>query len=214
MPPLSPLPIVAYLASAALAIYGFERRRRWMEVVFKPLTTALLLAVMGPPRSTFGGLMVASVVASVAGDAVLLRPEPAAFLVGLGLFLGAHVTYVVAFATVAAWSGASWAGLAIVAVATPLLLRTLWPGVAGLRAPVVAYAAAVSAMVVAAFSTLGSPLPGAPLAAAGSLLFYASDSSLAINKFVRPIRHAGFFTLGLYWLGQLGIVLTASLLQR
>ena len=40
-------------------------------------------------------------------------------------------------------------------------------------------------------------------------LFYASDSSLALNRFRRPIPHAPFLTLGLYWLGQIGIALAA-----
>jgi len=86
--------------------------------------------------------------------------------------------------------------------------------VGGLRGPVVAYGAAVSAMVVAAFSTLGGPLRGAPLAAAGALLFYASDSSLAFNRFVRPIRFASLYTIGLYWVGQLGIAVATFLHER
>ena len=93
---------------------------------------------------------------------------------------------------------------------SPILLRTLWPGVTGLRGPVVAYGAAVSAMVIAAFSTLGGPLPAEPLAAAGALLFYASDSSLAINKFRRPIPHEPLLAFGVYWLGQLGIAIAAA----
>jgi uncharacterized membrane protein YhhN len=64
-------------------------------------------------------------------------------------------------------------------------------------------------MVIAAFATLGGPLPTAPLAAGGAILFYASDASLALNKFRRPIPHAAFLTLGLYWIGQIGIALAA-----
>ena len=52
-------------------------------------------------------------------------------------------------------------------------------------------------------------LPNGAYAAAGSLLFYASDTSLALNRFRRGIPHAPFLTLGLYWLGQIGIAIAA-----
>jgi uncharacterized membrane protein YhhN len=208
------LPVAAYLACAALALYGFESRRRLLAIAFKPLTTALLLVVVGMPRSSLGWLVWGGVVLSVGGDAALLRASDRAFLVGLGLFLGAHIAYVAAFVKVGSWAAGAWVGLAVTAVATPILLRTLWPRVGALRGPVLVYGAAVSAMVVAAFSTLGGPLPAAPLAAIGALLFYASDSSLAINRFVRPIPRAALYTIGLYWLGQLGIAIATFLHER
>ena len=62
---------------------------------------------------------------------------------------------------------------------------------------------------IAASATLGGPLAAAPLAAGGATFFYASDASLALNRFRRPIPHAAFFTLGLYWIGQIGIALAA-----
>jgi uncharacterized membrane protein YhhN len=202
------------LASGVIAIYAIDRRRQRLALLTKPLTTALLLAIVGMPRSTFSGLVWAGILASVVGDAALVLEGNTPFMIGLGFFLVAHVTYVVAFASVGVWSGASWAGLALVAVATPALLRRVWAGASGLRAPVVVYAAALSAMVVAAFSTVGGPLRGAPLAAMGALLFYISDASLAVNKFARPLRHATLLAVGVYWLGQLGIALATRAQMR
>ena len=202
--------ITAFAISGALGLYALDRGRRGLALVTKPLTTALLLLVVGPPTTVFSDLVWAGLIASVAGDAALLGRGPNAFMIGLGCFLLAHVAYVVAFARMGAWSGASWAGLALVAVATPILIRALWPRVGSLRGPVLVYAAALSAMVVAAFSTLGGGLlPGAIYAALGAVLFYVSDSSLAIDRFVRPIRHGAFLSVGIYWLGQLGIALAA-----
>jgi YhhN-like protein len=37
-----------------------------------------------------------------------------------------------------------------------------------------------------------------------------SDSSLAINRFRRPIPHVPLLAFGVYWLGQLGIAIAAS----
>ena len=45
--------------------------------------------------------------------------------------------------------------------------------------------------------------------AGGAVLFYVSDASLALNKFRRPFPHAAWLTLGVYWLGQIGIALAA-----
>ena len=84
--------------------------------------------------------------------------------------------------------------VAIVAVATltvtALVLRAIRAGTAGLRAPTIAYGIVISAMVIAASATLGGPLAAAPLAAGGATFFYASDASLALNRFRRPIPHA------------------------
>jgi len=201
--------LVAYAASASVALYALERGMRPLALVTKPLTTVLLLPIVGPPTSTLRELVWAGVIASVAGDAALLGAGTVAFMIGVGCFLIAHAAYIAAFATVAVWSAASWAGVALVAAATPVLVRILWPRVAGLRGPVLAYAAAISAMIVAAFSTVGGALPAPALAAAGAVLFYVSDAALAIHRFVRPLRHATLLSVGVYWLGQLGIALAS-----
>ena len=201
------VPVFAVLVVAALAILSAERRIVWLHVASKPLTTALLFLVVGWPSTRLAWWIDAGIALSVVGDIALLSSSEGAFLVGLAAFLLAHLAYVVAFARVAVWSP----HVAIVAVATltvtAFVLRAIAPGTARLRAPTIAYGIVISAMVIAASATLGGPLPGAPLAAAGATFFYASDTSLALNRFRRPIPHAAFFTLGLYWIGQIGIAL-------
>ena len=203
--------LLAFVVSGALALYAFERGLRRLAIVTKPLTTLLLLGVVGRPTSVFSQLVWAGLIASVLGDAALLGSGSTPFMIGLGCFLIAHALYVVAFAAVGSWSAASWVGLALVGLATPMLLRVLWPRVGSLRMPVLVYAGALSAMVVAAFSTLGGGLSpaAAGAAAGGAVLFYISDSSLAIDRFVRPIRHGSLLSVGVYWLGQLGIAVAA-----
>ena len=95
-------------------------------------------------------------------------------------------------------------------VSSSLLLRAIWKGAAGMHGPVIAYAVVISAMVISAAATLGGPLPLAPFAAVGSVLFYISDSSLALNLFRKPIPHVAFLAIGVYWIGQLGIAIAAS----
>jgi uncharacterized membrane protein YhhN len=202
-------PVIAVLVVAALAVLSAERRIVWLHVPTKPLTTALLFLIVGWPATRLAWWIDAGIALSVVGDIALLSASEGAFLVGLGAFLLAHLAYVVAFAGVAVWSP----HVAVVAVATitvtVFVLRAIGPGTAALRAPTIAYGVVITAMVIAASATLGGPLVGAPLAAAGATFFYASDTSLALNRFRRPIPHAPFFTLGLYWVGQIGIALAA-----
>jgi uncharacterized membrane protein YhhN len=97
----------------------------------------------------------------------------------------------------------------VVAVATRSTVRAIWDGSKEVRGPALAYAAVISLMVVCAAATLGGKLKLAPFAAVGAALFYLSDSSLARNLFAKPIPHVAILTLGVYWLGQLGIAIAA-----
>ncbi len=209
MSTLSELAVLAVLVAGALAIFSAERRIAALHAVTKPLATALLFLVVGWPHGRLSGWIAAGIALSIVGDVALLDHGDRAFVVGLAAFLLAHLSYVVGFVTAAGW--APWLGLVILftGAATFLVLRAIWPTTAGLHAPVVAYGLAITAMVAAAFATLAGGLPDGIYAAVGSLLFYASDASLALNRFRRPIPHAPFLTLGLYWLGQVGIAIAA-----
>jgi uncharacterized membrane protein YhhN len=206
---LSHSAVLAIIAVGALAILSAERRIGWLHAVAKPLATVLLLAILGWPHTRLAGWIAAGIGLSVVGDIALLNSSEGAFVLGLAAFLLAHLAYVIGFAGVAAW--APW--VVIVAVLTGTLtvmvLRAIWPKTTGMHGPVIAYGLAITAMVTAAFGTVAGGLPNGAYAAAGALLFYASDSSLALNRFRRPIPHAPFLTLGLYWLGQIGIAIAA-----
>jgi uncharacterized membrane protein YhhN len=203
------LPVVAVLVSGALAIFAAERGLGWLHAAAKPLATLLLLAVVGWPRGRFATWVDVGIAFSVLGDVALIWTGQRAFLIGLAAFLLAHLAYVMAFAGVASASPYVLVVAVVVLTATAVVLRAIWRGAAGMHAPTVAYGAVISAMVIAASATVGGRFAPGPLAAAGAALFYASDASLAINRFRRPIAHSAFWTLGLYWIGQLGIALSA-----
>jgi uncharacterized membrane protein YhhN len=206
------LPIAALWITSTLAIIGAENRGRlrWMEVAFKPLTTLLFFAVIGVPQSTFARWVTVGIALSVVGDVALLWDTTKPFMVGLVAFLLAHVAYVIGFLGIAVWSPHVAIVAAVIATSSILLLRAIWKGAAGLHAATIAYAAVITAMVVSASATVGGPYLMAPYAAVGAVLFYVSDASLALNRFRRPIPHAPFLAMGVYWLGQLGIAIAAS----
>jgi uncharacterized membrane protein YhhN len=205
------LPLVALAVSGTLAIYGAERGVGWLHAVAKPLATALLLAVVGRPTTPFATRVEVGIALSVVGDVALLWSGPRAFMVGLAVFLMAHLAYVLAFVGVAIWSPHVAVVAVIAASTTALVLRAIWSGARGLHGPTVAYGVVISAMVISASATVGGggAFAHGALAAGGAGLFYVSDASLALNRFRRPIPHIAFWTLGVYWLGQLGIALAA-----
>ena len=204
------LPILAMWVTSTLALIGAERKIRWLELVFKPITTLLLLAVVGVPQTTFARLIWAGILLSVVGDVALLGNTKRAFLVGLGAFLLAHVAYVIAFLGAAVWSPHVAIVAVVMTISSTILLRLTWKGAEGMHAATIAYAVVISAMVVSAWAMVGGPSSLALFAAIGSVLFYVSDSSLALNLFRKPIPHVAFLAIGVYWIGQLGIAIAAS----
>lgn len=147
------------------------------------------------------------------GDAFLVHDGKASFIGGLASFLVAHLLYAGLFWTAAGGlaagmsdKGALVPASACLFAAAGVLLRLIWSGAAGLRLPVVLYAAAIIAMTISALTT------GRPAVIAGSLLFFASDAVLALEKFRlqkdAPVRRLSApFVWASYYLAQLLILL-------
>ncbi|HEY4187702.1 MAG TPA: lysoplasmalogenase [Polyangia bacterium] len=205
--------LALFAVSGLTGVVASLTDRRLLLLVAKPLTTALLFAVVGPPQSSFAWLIDLGIAFSLAGDVALLLPAKNAFLAGLAIFLGAHIAYIAAFLGVAGRDALCLPvslAAAVMAIVTALLLRRLWPHTAGMRAPLVVYGAALATMVTTAVAAVVAPAVSlAPAAALGAALFYVGDASLAVDKFDHRIRFAPVLTLGVYWLGQLGIALAA-----
>ena len=201
--------VTAVIVSGALAIAGIERGVPVLTRIFKPLATILLLVVVGWPSTSFARLVVAGIVLSLVGDVALLSDSDRAFMVGLVGFLGAHVLYIIANLSVAVWSALPIIVSVIVLAATMVLLRYVRPSATPLRIATIVYGTAISTMVVSAWATVGGHLGWAPFAAGGAVLFYISDSSLALDRFYKKIPHVAYLALGVYWLGQIGIAIAA-----
>ncbi|HEV7591081.1 MAG TPA: lysoplasmalogenase [Longimicrobium sp.] len=210
--------LAAIAVSAALAIGASTRGWRRGVYCFKPLTTLLILglALTQPADAyldfVYRPLIVGGLVCSLAGDVLLMLPRDR-FVAGLVAFLIAHLLYIGAFtfdAVRATW----WIVLPLAAYAV-VLLRILLPHVAArLRVPVIVYALVLLAMAWAAAERGVAGMPGGALAAAGALLFVASDSALAINRFARQFRGADAVVLGTYYAAQTLIALSAGILGR
>lgn len=207
---MSALAWVAVALSAPLDWWAATVGARRAESVLKPLVLLALLAAawaMGAPDSAAGWWVLAALVLSLAGDVALLSESEARFVAGLASFLLAHVAYVVAFALTGMPSGRlALVGAALVVVAAVTAGRRIVPaaareGGAALGGACAAYMAVIGVMVVAAWAT------GRPLVALGATVFMVSDTVLAWNRFVRPLRWGTLAVMGTYHVGQVLIVL-------
>jgi sterol desaturase/sphingolipid hydroxylase (fatty acid hydroxylase superfamily)/uncharacterized membrane protein YhhN len=186
--------------------------------LFKPLTMVFaLIAVMQLWRGStaFSALakpargacwLAAALAASLAGDVFLMLPD--LFIPGLASFLLAHLAYIVLLRQDAPWF-AHRPSLAATLALGAGMYAVLWQGglPAALRLPVAAYVLVIALMAAQALGRarhLGGK--AAWQVAMGACFFMASDSLLAINRFVQPFDGAQAGVLSTYYTAQLLIV--------
>lgn len=183
-------------------------------LVAKPIPVLVLLVwVVAAGRSALQAPLALGLGLSAVGDVLIQRPG--GFLAGLGAFLLGHLAYTTGF-----WRARP---VPLAARCLPFLLFAgsmgYWiaPGTGGMEIPVGVYILAISAMMWRASVLVGAP--GIPalvgrLALGGALLFAASDSLIAIHRFVAPQPWANVPIMLLYWLGQAGIAGAAVVAGR
>lgn len=199
----------AVFAALAIASAPWALALPCLNFAFKPLATLCVLlwaATARPGDPRIRRWIVAGLACSLAGDVALLWPVEG-FLAGLVAFLLGHLAYLVALTRRVRLAARPLAFVAWAAVAAGVL-SFLWHGVPGeLRAPVVVYVCALSAMAAQA-SVAGLAARGTPqarrwgLVALGAALFVLSDALLATDKFVGGVPLPTLWNLSTYWLGQ------------
>jgi uncharacterized membrane protein YhhN len=192
-------------ALVTLVAHAGRGTRGWGASVIKTASVALL-ALAGLAGGA-PGAVVLGLALGAAGDFFLSRPGDRAFVAGMVAFGAGHLAYAAAL-----WHGTPgpvWAVGALLALA---LSTEAWlaPHTGALRQPVRAYVALIAAMGLAALSG------AAPLALAGAVLFLASDTLLALERFVladpglRGRRAVGLAIWASYWGGQ-ALILAGTL---
>jgi uncharacterized membrane protein YhhN len=202
--------LLAVAAGLALADWiAVARGPRGLELVAKPGATLALAGVAATLDPAFGDtrlLFVAALLASTVGDVFLMLPGDR-FVPGLGSFAVAQVLYTVGFALHGGSAVDYLVGaLVVAALVVPLSLRFTGAlrraGQSAMVPPVVAYMGANGLMAVTAIAS------GNAFAIVGALLFVASDSLIAENRFVGPRPGAGVAIMVTYYLAQAGLVLS------
>ena len=207
-------PTLLAFASAAVAIIASYRAERpLLFYVTKPLTTALItlpvLALLLDSGGVYVALIGAGLVLALVGDVALMLPEDH-FVLGIVSFALTHVLYLAAFVLLAGPAVVNPISLFFVLYAI-LMARYVWPGVKpSLRVPVLLYVVLITAMASQAVGgALAVQATALTMASVGALLFLASDSLLAINRFRRTFTAAQALILSTYWGGQWLISLSA-----
>ncbi|OGO28500.1 MAG: hypothetical protein A2136_07350 [Chloroflexi bacterium RBG_16_54_11] len=215
--PYYPLLIAFFMA--ALNWIAVEKKWKALEYVAKPGTMLILIWWIWSSNG-LGGSMIwftLGVIFCLAGDVLLMVPRDL-FILGLLAFLLGHIFFILGFNDQAPYI--HWWG-AVIVILLGIYVRWLYPkllvglkenGKSKLSIPVLIYAVVISLMVYSALMTWTRPgwLPlEALFASLGAILFYASDSILAWDRFIRPLSHARLKTMVTYHLGQFGIILAA-----
>lgn len=163
-----------------------------------------------PQAGPFGWLMLAALALCWIGDACLIpRGARMAFLAGLGAFLAGHVVFALAFVVRGVdweWAAASGVVLAFVALAVAGALLPTVPD--AMRRPILAYMAAISAMLSLAVGSWAAE--GGALLPLAALAFYASDLTVARDRFLAPGLPNRLVGLPLYYAAQVAFAVLAG----
>lgn len=212
---------VAFAVAAVFAVLDWlavAQRRKPLEYIAKPaVMAALIVAVMwfeitvvsitpvgvteGPRRSVF----VAALAFSLLGDVFLMLPRDR-FLLGVAAFFAAHLAYIVGLRMDESSATTLLIGVLAVAAFALTIGRRIVLAVREkapeFSTPVSAYVAVISVMVVSAIATRNV------YAAAGAIVFMASDTLIAWNRFVQPLAWAPVTIMVTYHVGQAALVLS------
>jgi uncharacterized membrane protein YhhN len=183
--------------------------------LWKPLASTAFLVFawkMGAFDSLYGRLIFSGLALSWLGDLFLIPASKKTFLLGLAAFLLAHIAYAGAFAE--RGFDPSWGTVSGVLLVMAAFAVSLWlvPAVRktdpGMIPPVLAYMAAITAMVALAAAASGRS--GDFRILAGALMFYVSDLSVARDRFVSPGWINRAWGLPLYYAAQFVLAATVS----
>ena len=214
---------VPALVLAAVDWTATVKQRICFRYISKPLVIFALLTWLLLSGATAHGAQTvwfaAGLAFSLLGDVFLLLPRNY-FLAGLASFLVAHLAYIITFSQTSPPLTAPTLILSLVVVAWASfyytrirkgLAKTM--GARRLPLAILLYSLVITWMLLSALLTLFRPgwrLLAAVLIAVGGLLFFISDSILAYDRFVRPLRRARLLVIITYHLGQ--TALTAGML--
>ncbi len=205
---MNPLIFSALCALAVLALlYAEWKDRGGLKRLFKPLASLAFILTgvsAGALESPFGLAILAGLIFCAAGDLLLIPRGEKSFLAGMAAFAAGHGAYIAAFVIggVALTTQAAIAGIAA-AVFSGGLLLWLWRDLGSFRAPVIAYAAIISAMVAASVAHWAAgPTPGTAQLMAAAAGFAVSDLSVARDQFKRRAFINRLWGLPLYYAAQ------------
>jgi uncharacterized membrane protein YhhN len=189
-----------------------------LQTICKPLiiVTLILSYLATVPSEDRSRTLLVALFFSGAGDVLLMLRDDGGsfFMMGLIAFLISHVFYIFTYRQHQhSDSENGLQGIQKVRLAFPIILSgtglvfVLYPVLGDLKIPVMVYAIVLVVMTLNALLRLGkTPPPSFWMVFVGALLFMASDSLLAINKFLTPLPFGSLWVMTTYMSAQFLIV--------
>ncbi len=179
--------------------------------IFKPLTMIFILLIALLTRqavsSRYKTLVIIGLLFSLGGDVFLMLPMDM-FIPGLISFLIGHLFYIAAFGA-GFWRRSTWRSRLPFSLYVVVVLGLLGPHLGPMILPVTIYVIVIMTMAWRAWERWSQTRQKAALLAlVGAILFVASDSVLAFDKFRAPFEAARLLTLAPYFTAQWFIALS------
>ncbi|MEO4053844.1 lysoplasmalogenase [Solibacillus sp. CAU 1738] len=184
-------------------VFMFESIDPSLKMIFKliPMILLIVLALRSKGEPRYKSLVVIGLVFCAIGDYTLQW-----FIIGLTSFLIGHLFYIAAFRSTNLTKTPTIVKIILIAYGAAMMI---WIAGSLLRAGDTVLAVAVCAYIVAIL-TMGwtSFRTSSKFAIAGAISFMASDSILAINKFVVDVPYSHILIMATYYGAQLLIALS------
>ena len=177
-----------YFIVTALDLIGVGLKLDWLVLICKPLMMMSLIAFYWAVSPRRRKLYLGALFFSLLGDIFLLDKE-GLFLLGIGAFLITQVLFIVLVLRRSSRTSKSnliWSAIPFM-IYLVLLMRTLAPELDDLFYPVLIYGSVISVFGITALNYhLNQRNSESLILLSGALLFIASDSMIALNKFYSP----------------------------
>ena len=208
-----------FIADIIVAQTGNEPARYFTKGLLMPLVFIYFISEVKGFAETnklkYVRLIGLALAFSFAGDLFLISDSSLNFILGIAFFLMAHIFYILFFYRIKSFKKNNmlflWITGLVIAGYILLLNYLFWPLVTKqqLTVPVMAYSAILGAMLFTAANVSNSALQPKYFAyciIAGAVIFVASDSMIAFNKFYLITPLPEFYIMLTYCIAQFLIV--------
>ena len=193
--------IFAIFAVLFIAMLPFEPYPGNFAIKAIPALSLAVLSFIAISGSR-GKLLFVALLFSAAADIALELAEGKYFVAGLGLFLVAHIFFIITFSRDFRFQTAKMPIIVLFIVYSGMMAFIMTPSLKEMAIPVYVYMTALT--LVGIFATLRAAKNDFTLY--GAIAFIVSDSVLAVNKFMMPVAGANFIIMITYYLSLFLIV--------
>ncbi|HEX7363758.1 MAG TPA: lysoplasmalogenase [Dehalococcoidia bacterium] len=193
--------IFAIFAVLFIAMLPFEPYPGNFAIKAIPALSLAVLSFIAISGSR-GKLLFVALLFCAAADIALELAEGKYFVAGLGLFLVAHIFFIITFSRDFRFQTAKMPIIVLFIVYSGMMAFIMTPSLKEMAIPVYVYMTALT--LVGIFATLRAAKNDFTLY--GAIAFIVSDSVLAVNKFMMPVAGANFIIMITYYLSLFLIV--------